>query len=70
MRLADNPNLKHFFADKNAIRKVVEQVNAQTGFVEDPTATPEKVQRMMAALGIRAEDNLGFCGILAARDEE
>jgi hypothetical protein len=40
------------------------------GFVPDPTATAEKAQEMMRALGIRPEDNLGSRGIIAARDEE
>lgn len=61
---------RHLLADKTAIQQVVAEVNAETGFIPDPTATPEKAQEMMLALGIRPEDNIFSCGIIAARDEE
>lgn len=61
---------RRLVADKQAIRDVVAQVNAEIGFVPDPTATPEKAQEYMIALGIRPEDNIFSCGIIAARDEE
>ena len=57
------------FADKKAIQKLVAEQNAEMGFVKDPTATAEKAQEMMLALGIRPEDNLFSCGIIAAREE-
>ena len=57
-------------ANKQVIREVVAQVNAETGFVPDPTATPLKARELMRAMGILAEDNLASCGIIAARDEE
>lgn len=65
-----HPDLKRFFADKKEIQRIVAETNAKTGFVKDPTATPEKVREMMRALGIHAEDNIFSCGIIAARDEE
>ena len=61
---------RRLLADKQAIREVVARVNAETGFVPDPTATPQKAREAMRALGIRAEDNIFSCGIIAARDEE
>ena len=57
-------------ANKQAIQEVMAQVNAETGFVPDPTATPQKARELMRALGILAEDNLASCGIIAARDGE
>ncbi len=61
---------RSMLADKKALQQVMAEVNAETGFVPDPTATPQKAQEMMIALGIRAEDNIFSCGIIAARDEE
>jgi hypothetical protein len=57
--------LRKSFADKKAVQKIVHEQNAEFGFVPDPTATPEKVQEMMLALGIRPEDNMASCGISA-----
>jgi hypothetical protein len=62
--------LKRFFVDKPAIQKIVAEQNEKMGFVKDPDATPQKAREMMRALGIRAEDNIFSCGIIAARDEE
>jgi hypothetical protein len=61
---------RQLVADKKAIQETVARVNAETGFVPDPTATPQKARELMRALGIRAEDNMASCGIIAARDEE
>ncbi len=63
-------DFKRFGIDKDIIRKIVAEENAKIGFVPDPTATPEKAQQLMRELGIKPEDNLFSCGIIAARDEE
>lgn len=55
--------------DKDKIRRIIAEQNAKMAFVPDPMATAEKSQQMMIALGIRPEDNIGSCGIIAARDE-
>ena len=60
---------KSWFADKAAIQKIVAEQNERMGFIPDITATPEKAQAMTLALGIRPEDNLLSCGIIAAREE-
>ena len=60
---------RRLVADKQAIRDVVARVNAEVGFVPDPTATPQKARELMRAQGIRAEDNMASCGIIAAREE-
>ena len=59
-----------FAIDKKPLQKIVAEIYAKEGIVHDPTMTPEKVQEMMLALGIRPEDNIFSCGIIAARDEE
>jgi hypothetical protein len=61
---------RSFFVDKKRIQKIVAEQNERTGFIPDPTATPQKAREMMLALGIRSEDNLGSSGIIAAREEE
>ena len=67
VRKADH---RAMFLDKTEIQRIVAEQNKLMGFVPDPTATAEKAQEMMRALGIRPEDNLGSRGIIAARDEE
>ncbi|HZT41670.1 MAG TPA: hypothetical protein VFA07_05755 [Chthonomonadaceae bacterium] len=64
---ASKRNVRALFIDKEEIQKIVAEQNAQIGFVPDPTATPEKVQAMTRALGIRPEDNLLSRGIIAER---
>jgi hypothetical protein len=63
------PDGTPWFADKTAIQKIVAEQNERIGFVPDPEATPERVRAMMLALGIRPEDNMASCGIIAAREE-
>ena len=60
---------RRLLLDKTEIQQIVAETNAASRFVPDPTATPKKAQ-MMIALGIRPEDNIFSCGIIAARDEE
>ncbi len=62
-------DLSSFYIDKRPIQKIVGDHHKQAGIVHDPTMTPEKVQAMMRDLGIRSEDNLASCGIIAAREE-
>ncbi len=64
------PDGTSWFADKAAIQKIVAEQNERMGFIPNPEATPEKVQEMMLALGIRPEDNIFSCGIIAGRAEE
>jgi hypothetical protein len=64
------PSHKALFLDKTEIRRIVAEQNRLMGFVPDPTATAEKAQEMILALGVRPEDNLLSSGIIAARDEE
>ena len=52
------------------VKRVMDEVNLQNDFVPDSTATLAKARAMMSELGIRAEDNIFSCGIIAVRDEE
>ena len=61
---------RRLVVDKEAMRKIIAEVNAEMGFVPNPDATIQKVREMMRVEGIRAEDNIFSCGIIAARDEE
>ncbi len=65
--------LSALFADKDEIRRIVEEQNLLMGHVHDPTATAEEAQALVAAdlrrHGIRPEDNDASCAIIAARDE-
>jgi hypothetical protein len=45
------------FADKDEINRLMDELEAQIGFIPDPDATPEKVKRLMLADGIRPEEN-------------
>jgi hypothetical protein len=64
---------KSFFIDKRRIQQIVAQQNEQMGFTTDPTATPEEaqeaVERSLRENGLRPEDNIFSCGIIAAREE-
>lgn len=57
MAILERDVSKSTFTDKDETRRLVAEVNARMGFVPDPTATVEKVRAMMAAEGIRPEDN-------------
>ena len=63
-------DLRHLFVDKTRLQNIVADHYEQAGIAHDPAMTPEKVQAMMRVLGIRAEDNMASCGIIAARNEE
>lgn len=67
-------DLKPLFLDKEEIRRIVAEQNALSGFVPDPTATPQRArarsEECLRAAGLRPEDNIFSRGIIAARDEE
>lgn len=55
-------------ANKDELRRILAEENLKTGFVPDLTATAQRAREKMLAQGVRPEDNLGSCGIIAARD--
>ncbi len=57
------------FADKAEIRRLVAETNERMGFVPDPAATVEKVRAMMAAEGVRPEDNAFTTELMRIRYE-
>ena len=73
MTQATAVSTKNFFLDKTRIRQIVAEQNEKMGFVVDRTATPEQAQAMveesLRANGLRPEDNIFSCGIIAAREE-
>ena len=60
-------------ADKEQLRRIVEEQNKQSGFVPDPDVTIEQMQASVAAslraAGIRPEDNDASRAIVAARED-
>ena len=60
---------QRLFADKPEIQRLVAEISAEMGTLDDPSATPQKAREMMLALGIRPEDNEFSRGIIAAREE-
>ena len=66
-------DVRGLFLDKHRIRQIMAQQNERIGFVPDPTATPERAQEAVEASlrenGVRPEDNVFSCGIVAARGE-
>lgn len=66
MARLDNLAQTEIFLDKKDLQRVVAEQNRKIGFVPDPMASARKAQEMALALGIRPEDNLFSCGVIAA----
>ena len=58
------------FADKTLLKQKIQEQNALIGLIHDPSATAEQARAMILAEGVRPEDNIFSCGIIAIRDEE
>ncbi len=54
--------------DKDELRRVMAEENRKMGFIPDPTASAQRARAKMLVQGVRPEDNLGSCGIIAARE--
>ena len=70
MAVVLKPDVKALLADKKALRKILEEQDALTGFVPDPNATAQKAREMMLADGIRPEDNAFSRELIRMREEE
>lgn len=74
MATASKRKVKSLFADKEALREIIDRVNAEMGIIPDPTATAEKAQQMTAenlrAKGCAPEDNLASLEIIAERERK
>ena len=55
--------------NKEQLQQRISEANKVSGFVSVPEATAQKARAMMIRLGVRPEDNLGSCGIVASREE-
>ncbi len=64
---------RSMFIDKRRIQQIVAQQNEKMGFIPDPMITPEEaqeaVEQSLRENGLRPEDNIFSCGIIAAREE-
>lgn len=56
--------------EREKLRAILHGLYAKMGFEYNPNATPDDSVRLSIEDGVRAEDNIFSCGILAARDEE
>jgi hypothetical protein len=72
MAVVRDPEVPQPGFDKEALLKLLEEQDRRTGFVFDPTVTPEKVRDLMRACGVRPEDNIFSRDIIRAKypDEE
>lgn len=65
-------DLQSLLADKDEMRRIVDEQYKEMGIVGDPNVTIERVQEQVAeclrAAGIRSEDNDASSAIIAARD--
>jgi len=70
MAVAGEPKLEEWFADKEGALRILAESDARTGFIFDPTATPEEVRKLMLAQGIRPEENVLSRDIIRVRYED
>jgi hypothetical protein len=68
MTVLSKPDPKTLVADKAALRRILEEQDKLTGFIPDPTATPQKARELMLADGVRAEENIGSRDIIRVRE--
>jgi hypothetical protein len=55
------------YADKEAMNRLMDEIEERMGFVPDPDATPQKARERMLADGVRPEDNGGSSEIMRMR---
>jgi hypothetical protein len=52
------PKIPIRYADKEAMNRLMDEIEARMGFVPDPEATPQKAREMIIADGVRPEANI------------
>jgi hypothetical protein len=57
-------------SDRDALLKILDEYDRQSGFIPDPTATVEKLRAMMLADGVRPEENSASREIIRIREGE
>ena len=70
MTIIANPELEALIADKAALRRMLDEQDARTGFVPDPEATPQRARELMLADGVCPEDNEFSREIVQSREAE
>ena len=55
--------------DKRALKRAVDELNEQMGFVPTPGMTPELSQRVLLDAGVKPEENIASCEIKRMRSE-
>jgi hypothetical protein len=60
-------SIRDLFIDPEMIRRVVAETNEKMGIESGPTMTPEELQELMIAEGVRPEDCIGSRGIIEER---
>jgi hypothetical protein len=63
----DLPRTPIRYADKEAMNRLMDEVEERMGFVPDPEATPQRAREQMLADGVRSEDNGGSGEIMRMR---
>jgi hypothetical protein len=69
MSLVEEPELQTLFADKEKIKKAVEELYQTLGLIHDPTATAQRARALILADGVKPEGRLFSHGIMEAREE-
>ncbi len=67
MEVAHRPDAQQWFSDKEALRELIEEIDAKAGIVGEPTMTAQELRAMLIARGIRPEDNLLSRDIIRAK---
>jgi hypothetical protein len=65
--IVDKTQERQWFSDKEALRDLIEKIDAEAGIVFDPTMTGKRVREILLAKGIRPEENLLSRDIIRAR---
>jgi hypothetical protein len=62
--------IETLMTDRKPIQQLMLEIKRQIGLEHDPKATADKARERILADGVKPEDNLFSCGIIAERDEE
>jgi hypothetical protein len=68
--IVDKTQERQWFSDKEALRPLMDEIDRKAGIVFDPTMTGKRAREILAAQGIRPEDNLLSRDIIRARYPE
>jgi hypothetical protein len=63
----DQTGTRQWFAEKEAMRELIDEIDARSGLLGDPTMTAEEFRATLIAAGIRPEKNLMSRDIIRAK---